>query len=237
MNYLEVLSTIKHEGINRYKNAFNADSIEDLVQQGELLALEALEHFHGDYNSEAFRIFSQKTIIGGLATFVLEGDVEIPASTRYEYNKILKTRDRLKAQTGLRPTIQEIATAANVSVKQTTAAIQCEILMIPSKRIDQELDEEGNTIGYYLKDPNNPIEESDRKLTNEELHKVLEKKLEEMELLEKQMIISILEGKKLCEIAKQFGKSENYARIIRKKAFRKLRKDETLKDFFEKLCA
>ena len=38
MNYLEVLSTIKHEGINRYKNAFNADSIEDLVQQGELLA-------------------------------------------------------------------------------------------------------------------------------------------------------------------------------------------------------
>lgn len=237
MNYLEVLSKIKHEGIKRYKNVFDADSIEDLIQQAELLALEVLNHFQGDYNSESFKIFAQKTIIGGLAAFVLEGDIEIPASTRYEYNKILKIRDQLKAQNGLRPTIQEIAITANVSVKQTIAAIQCEILMLPSKRIDQTLDEEGNTIGYYLKDPNNSIEETDRKITNEELHKVLQEKLEEMELLEKQMIISILEGKKLCEIAKQFGKSENYARIIRKKAFRKLRKDEILKDFFEKLCA
>lgn len=238
-NYLNILSQIKHEGINRYKNAFSADSIEDLIQQAELLALEALERFQGDYNSEAFRIFAQKTIIGGLAAFVLEGDIEIPASTRYEYNKILRIRDQLKAQTGLRPPLEKLAEAAKVSINRAASALKYEILMIPSKRIDQELDqdENQNTLGYYIKDPNNVIEQSDRKLTEEELNKTLQEKLAEMELLEKQIILGILEGKKLSEIANQFGKSEKYARMIRNKIFRKLRKDEKLKDFFEKLCA
>lgn len=234
MNYTTI-QKIKNGAINKYKITYSGDP-RDLLQQAELLTLESIDRFQGDTDSPAFESFCKKTIYGGLAAFVLDGDVQIPAATRFEYHQILKVRDHLMEQTGLRPNVREIAAVAKTSPARVIAAIRAEILMGPAQRLDRELDG-GNTVGYYLPDEKNDLDTSERKLTEAALDKALKVELDKLSITEKEVILMTLKGQTLNQIGSHFGKSEKFAREQKKNAFKKLRQSENLKGFFIALCA
>lgn len=228
------IDAIKNEGISR--NRVNADDINDLRQQAEYLALEAIEKFHGDHNSESFLEYAEKFITGGLTMFILnQGDVNIPAATRYEFNRILEIRDKLKAE-GKQAGAGEIAAAAGVTPRAVFSALRAEILMGPADRMDARLNEKDGSESrqeFYeitTLPIATPIEDFEDQEVQSGINETVKIAVQCLPRVERDIITRLMHGMTLADTAKELHLPLYFVRNTRNSAIRRLRLNQELQE-------
>lgn len=226
------LEGIKREQIS--KNRASADDIADLCQQAEYLALEAAEKFNGDLSSEAFLKYAERYITGGLTMFILnQGDVNIPAATRYEFNRILEIRDKLKSE-GKKGTVSETAAAAGVTSRAVLSALRAEILMGPAERMDAKLNEkDGSESKQEFYEITSlpiatPIEDFEDQEVQNGVNETVKNAVESLPRVERDIIYRLMHGMTLADTAKALNLPLYFVRNTKNSALRRLRLNEDL---------
>lgn len=234
-----ILNNIKAEGISRNKQNFNSDTMQDLLQQAELLTLDAVDKFDGDVNSEPFYKYARKCILGGLTAFVLnQGDISIPAASRYEYNRILTIKAEME-KLGKKVTQEKLAEAACASLTTVKMAFRVAPLLDPAQRLDIKLTNDKNNKDTELIEliPQDTIEEAENEFLEKETKETVQKAISQLPIIEQKVVKLIMEGAKTSEIAKKTGLPAYLIGKVRTNAFRRLRSNKALKALKEALQA
>ncbi len=234
-----ILNGIKREGINSNKQNFDSDNVRDLIQQAELLALDAVDRFNGDVNNEIFYKYARKYILGGLTAFVLnQGDISIPAASRYEYNRILSIRDEME-KSGNKVSARRLAEASSTSIRTVLTALRTELLLAPAQRLDITIDNDKADRPTALVDliPQDSIAMAEEEILGRETTETVRMAVMALPLIERKVIRLAMEGRKTAEIAKATGIPEYAVTKVRISALRRLRGNEQLKKLKESLQA
>ena len=234
-----ILNQIKSEGVHSNKQNFNSDNIRDLIQQAEMLTLDAIDRFNGDVNNESFYKYAKKYILGGLVAFVLnQGDISIPAASRYEYNRILTIKKELE-KLGRKVTQAELAEAASASLVTVKMAFRVAPLLDPAQRLDIKISNDKTNKATELIEliPQDSIGQTEDILFKEETVETVQKAISLLPIVEQKVIRLMMDGKKVHEIAKEAGIPAYMVSKVRTSAFRRLRNNEQLKALKETLQA
>ena len=234
-----MLNRIKSNVIAVNRQNFDADSIKDLIQQTELLSLEAINRFDGDLESEAFRTYAKKYIYGGITAFVLnQGDITIPAATRYEYTKILELKQELEKK-GQRVSAKKIAELTGKSLRTVKMAISLELLLAPAQRLNQKINTDTNNDESELGEliASSQLENIESNIFEEESTQAVRNAINELPIQEQKIVKMLMEGKSANEIIKTTGQSSYFVHKTKSKAFRRLRQNSKLKEIKEMLDA
>ena len=222
------MDDIKSKIIHKYRSNFDLSNFQDFVQQIELLECEALARFQGDMNSASFLNYYRKLIDSGIIIFILgNGDVSIPASTRLEYKRILDIRQELTKEFGHTPTPEQVAKITGVGKRAVLNAIAAEPLMGPAARLDKPTDDEENgltLIGILKSDS-----DSTRKAHEEAAKATITKVIATMPTDIRLVTNFIMEGLSVKEMSERTGLDPAYFYRVKKRAIRRLSKNEELR--------
>lgn len=224
---------IKAKTIARYRLNFNIDTIQDLIQQVELLECEAISRFTGNINSQSFLDYFKKMVEGGALTFVLSnGDINIPSSTRFEYNRILSVRRQLTEELGHVPSVKQVAAIAGVGKRAVLNALAAEPLLGPAVRLDKPVDSENETtlINIIKSNTEDITQPLDTQTTNNIIQETLKTFPTDIRLIAK----FIMEGLSVKEMSERTGLDPNYFYRLRKRAVRHLSRNKELRSLVNK---
>ena len=141
---LSVLQRFHHRGEN----------VDDLFQVGCIGLIKALDHFDVTQNVR-FSTYAVPMIIGEIRRYLRDNNaIRVSRSLRDIAYKSLSARDRLQAELGREPTVQEIARKLELSAEDVTRAL--EAIQVPVS-LCQPIGGEGAdalTIGDQVRDDN-----------------------------------------------------------------------------------
>lgn len=210
---------------------------EDLSQQASLLELEASAKFLGPKNGRNWETFLEKSIKGGLIAFVEgEGDISIPAATRYAYMIIIKSYDQFKAEHGYAPSYQMLAEMHNCGIRKIANAMNARVLLMPAHRLDAAInvnDENPTSFGEMIPDSApSPEQQCIRDSLNNRARDIFLSVSGENKII----IQHLLAGLGNDRIAQALGVSEREAQRKKMRLFSMLRRNPELRDIYSKIA-
>jgi RNA polymerase primary sigma factor len=212
--------------------------ISDLVNEGNLGLLKAIEHFDLSKNVRflSYAIWWVKQSIFR-ALDMYSSTVRITPEKRARLKEILDTEKRLVHETGLSPSIYEVADEMGLSPEDVAEA---RLLAKRDVSLDMPIskDDAETTLGDVLEQAALPSPAESYE--TEEMREKLLRLLHKLDKKERNILVNYygLEGqepKTLEEIGEMFGISRERVRQIKDRAIEKLRRwhSDELKDFVE----
>ncbi len=200
-------------------------SLGDLVQDGMLGLIRAVEKFdwrRGFRFSTYASLWIRQTIQRGLDNSGRA--IRIPTHTAQRARRVARVEAQLSATLGRRPTEEEIAVAAQLSLSALALVREAEIVVTS---LDRAVGDDGETALGELLPATEPSAQEE--LVDDVREQTLAHALEA--LPERQRLVLELryeQGSTLAEVARQLGVSAERARQIEETALRRLAADEQL---------
>ena len=197
----------------------------DLIQEGSIGLLAAAKKF--DYTLDfRFSTYATKWIRQGITRYLLNHSnlIRVPAYTAERIRKIALMRATMLQQTGVEPTLEELAKACEISVDKLQQLLQ---LHPEICSLDAPVGEEDGTIRSVLEDVHAP--QPYETLVREELNQTMESLLRMLDTRQQEVLrlhFGMSDGvcHSLEEISKRLGVSKERARQIERQAMEKLQK-------------
>lgn len=209
---------------------------EDLIQEGMVGLLHAIKKYSvlkGTKFSTYATYWIQQSIQRAIETKSLS--IRLPINVHKEKSKLSGALKRLTVELGRQPTSEELAAATNISVHRVEAAEEATkvVCSLDTPYGDTEL-----TIGDMFESNRyvSPENLTDYKLDSAQINEALSKlSFDERSVIE--LYYGLGSGKELKsrEITKELGCDKSAVARIRRRALRKLRKKDSLKQIFESL--
>ncbi len=200
-------------------------SLGDLVQDGMLGLIRAVEKFdwrRGFRFSTYASLWIRQTIQRGLDNSGRA--IRIPTHTAQRARRVARVEQQLLTTLGRRPTEEEVAAAAQLSLSALALVRETEIAITS---LDRAVGDDGETALGDLLPATEPSAQDD--LVDDVREQLLARALET--LPERQRLVLELryeQGATLAEVARQLGVSAERARQIEEMALRRLSADEQL---------
>ena len=199
---LSVLQRFHHRGEN----------VDDLFQVGCIGLIKALDHFDVTQNVR-FSTYAVPMIIGEIRRYLRDNNaIRVSRSLRDIAYKSLSARDRLQAELGREPTVQEIARKLELSAEDVTLALEA---------IQDPIGGEGAdalTIGDQVRDDNVSAENW---LQNIAIREAMDR-LNERE--QRILNLRFFQGRTQMEVAGEIGISQAQVSRLEKAALSHMRK-------------
>jgi RNA polymerase sigma-B factor len=204
------------------KFAGRGEPIEDIVQVGFVGLLMAIERFDPERGLE-FSTFATPTIVGEIKRYFRDKSwaVRIPRRLQEVNQRARATGERLQAELGRPPSVQELAHAMNTSVEEILEAYEAS----PARQtvpLDAPVDvaedgAEGRSLGDRLGTP-------DENLERVEVRDLLDSAMEHLTPRERQIVyLRFVEELPQSEVARRLGISQMHVSRLQRAAVEHLR--------------
>ncbi|PKM89021.1 MAG: RNA polymerase sporulation sigma factor SigF [Firmicutes bacterium HGW-Firmicutes-12] len=200
--------------VQRFSN--RGYEIEDLFQIGTIGLIKAIDKFDMAYNVK-FSTYAVPMIIGEIRRFLRDDNpVKISRSLKENAYKINKAREQLTREWGREPTLQEIASALDISQEEIVTSL--EAVQMPTSIHETLYQDDGDPI-YVIDQLSNKKEETnwfERIALKEVLNKLTEK--------EKEIILMrFFQDKTQTEVANLVGLSQVQVSRIERQALKRFK--------------
>lgn len=207
------------------KSMFSGLPLLDLIQLGNMGLMRTIKKF--DYR-RGFKFSTYATwwirqsITRGIANTV--SLIRIPPNARDELRRILRVKEQLRRESGIEPTLKELATELDFNKNALR-----EFLLMYSGTLSLDApagEDEDAELGDFVEDVRNPSFEdgASRELLREEVKRALERLPDNLRLImEHRFGLNGKIQKSLQDTGRLFGVTREHIRQLEKEAFRELR--------------
>ncbi len=196
---------------------------DDIFQVASLALIYAVERFDISKGFE-FSSFATPTIVGEIKRHFRDKGwaIKVPRKTQELSLKINEARERLQAEKGAVPRVCDIATYLNTSEEEILEAMEAsQLFSIRSLDLIKENNENDSEMSFA-----DILGDEDRSFSDIENHDFVKKFLEDLNEIEKRIILGrFFEGKTQVIIARELDLSQMTISRIEKKVILKLKEE------------
>lgn len=202
--------------IQRFTN--RGENPDDLFQVGCIGLMKAIDHFDVSQGVR-FSTYGVPMIIGEIRRYLRDNNaIRVSRSMRDIAYKAMQAKERLTAEKGCEPSVEEIAKA--IDVKRETVVLALEAIVEPVSLYEPVFSDGGDTI--YVMDQVG--DKNDDRNWLEEI--ALKQAMQDLNAREKRILaLRFLQGKTQMEVASAIGISQAQVSRLEKAALEKIKKE------------
>lgn len=202
--------------IQRFTN--RGENPDDLFQVGCIGLMKAIDHFDVSQGVR-FSTYGVPMIIGEIRRYLRDNNtIRVSRSMRDIAYKAMQAKERLTAEKGSEPSVEEIAKA--IDVKRETVVLALEAIVEPVSLYEPVFSDGGDTI--YVMDQVG--DKNDDRNWLEEI--ALKQAMQDLNPREKRILaLRFLQGKTQMEVASSIGISQAQVSRLEKAALEKIKKE------------